>query len=46
MTKHICKCGHDYAAHFNGNDETDLECFYCDCKEFVCEDNVNEGLDK
>lgn len=41
--KHMCVCGHDYAAHFNGNNREDLECFYsynCDCKEFKSEDDV------
>ena len=34
----MCICGHDYAAHFNGNIPEDLECFFsynCDCKKFT-----------
>jgi hypothetical protein len=33
-----CICGHDYSAHFNGNDDTDLSCFHCDCKDFKSEE--------
>ena len=35
-----CICGHDYAAHFNGNDDTDLSCFHCDCKDFKSEEET------
>jgi hypothetical protein len=31
----ICKCGHDYAAHFNGNVPEDTACFYnCGCNKY------------
>ena len=51
MAKNMCKCGHDFATHWNGNCDTDLECFYCfdtdvRCAEVDCEDNVKQELDK